>query len=214
MPNTLEAVLVFGILIVPGYQLVRGYAVARSDAPPSTQLYVLAQAVVASLAWLCVTWPVVNDLLRWIRADSLSDHALASYLTIPLFLGTPYLIGRVLGRLVVAITRSDNRRGPDWLRRVADAAGLVERGTAWDLLWLRAVDNEVALVTVALDDGTSLHGQFGDRSRVMASPAAPSVYFERAYETDPATGRVVAVYGGGAHIDGARIVALKLQPLP
>jgi hypothetical protein len=222
MPNTLTGALVFAILVVPGYQLVRGYAVARGDAPPATQLYVLGQAVTASLAWLALTWPFVTDLLHWISSDTVSEHVLASYAIAPLLIGTPYLVGRHAGRLVRAITREQDPIGPYWLWRLAHGVGLVENGTPWDRLWLKATDlrplsgddqDQVALITVALDDGSSLHGQFGAQSRVVASPAEPSVYFERAYETDAATGEV-RVYPGGAHVDGKHIVAVKLESWP
>jgi hypothetical protein len=64
MPGSSEAALVFALLIVPGYQIVRGYAVARgADAPPK-DLYVLAQTIVASLVWLVLTRVAVEDLLR------------------------------------------------------------------------------------------------------------------------------------------------------
>jgi len=222
VPSTLTGVLIFAILVVPGYQLVRGYAVARGDAPPTVQLHVLAQAVVASLGWLVFTWPFVTDLLRWVSSDTIADHVAASYAIAPLLLGTPYCVGRWLGRLVGAITRSKDPFGPPWLLRVVRALGLVERATPWDLLWHQATDEvraagapdgKTALVTVSLDDGTSLSGQFGANSLWMPAPAEPSIYFQRAYEADPLTGEIT-VYAGGAHVDGRRIVALKLEPLP
>jgi hypothetical protein len=209
VPGSLEAAIVFSLLIVPGYQLVRGYAVARGADAPDKDLYVLAQAIVASLGWLAFTWIVVEDLLRWVDGDEVSDHLLESYLIVPLVVGLPYFAGRLAGLLVVAVMRPDNPRGPDWFPWVLRALGLASRDTTWDRVWLRVKRQGRGVVTVSLDNGSSIVGQFAGDSEVATSPAEPAVFFERAYEIGE--DGALLTYEGGVHVDAARIVALKLN---
>jgi hypothetical protein len=207
MPGSLEAALVFALLIVPGYQIVRGYAVARgADAPPK-DLYVLAQTIVASLVWLVLTWVVVEDLLRWISDDAVGEHTLAAYAIAPLVVGVPYAVGRIGG---LVARRAAPRR--DLLGALLRAIGLGPRETAWELAWAPFAERPGGVVTLALDDGNTIAGQFGVRSFVAAPPATPAVYLERAYELR-GDGSVVT-YAGGVYVDGSRIVAAKFGEAP
>lgn len=209
MPGSLAAALTFALLISPGYQLVRGYAVVRGAGAPDKDLYVLAQAVVASLAWLAVTWVAVDDALRWVAADRVSDHLIPVLATVPLLVGAPYLLGRGAGMAIGAIVRVENPRGPGWLARVVEALGLDGRADTWDRTWRIAQRHGGALVTISLDDDSSISGQFAHNSFVAAAPAPPAVYLERAYEV--ADDGTYITYDRGVYIDGARIVAVKME---
>lgn len=208
MLDSLDAALTFALLVVPGYQLVRGYAVVRGAGPPDRDLYVVAQAVVASLAWLAVTWPAVQALVRWIVDDEVSDHAVAAIGVAPLVVGVPHLIGRAAGALVGLITRIGRPWGPRWLAVTIKVVGLTGQPSTWDRTWSKLMQGGGGLVTLALDDNHSIVGQFGPDSFVATSPAPPAVYFERAYEISE-SGRVIR-YPGGAYVDGARIVAVRM----
>ncbi|HYP56293.1 MAG TPA: DUF6338 family protein [Solirubrobacterales bacterium] len=209
MPNSLDAALVFALLIVPGYQLVRGYAVASGADAPDRDLYVLAQAVVASLVWLALTWPAVRNLLIWVGEDALGDHLLCVYLIAPLVVGLPYLVGSVGGSAVKKLAAPRGAKGPTAVLRFLSAVGIVGRGTSWDRVWLGAIKAGRAVATVDLVNGKSIVGQFASNSFVAASPAAPAVFFERAYEVD-ANG-TTTTFAAGAFIDAAQIVAIKFN---
>jgi hypothetical protein len=208
MPGSLEAALVFALLIVPGYQIVRGYAVARgADAPPK-DLYVLAQTIVASLVWLVLTWVAVEDLLRWISDDAVGEHTLAAYAIAPLVVGVPYAVGRGAGKLSAAVLRPQRPIGPRWFARLLQVLGLGGTRRGWDLAWARVAAADGTLVTLELDGGGSISGQFGRGSFVSLAPADPAVYLERAYELRDDGSAVT--YAEGVYVDGARIVAVKV----
>lgn len=147
-----ESALVVALLIVPGYQLVRGYAVARGDDAPRQQMYVFAQAFVASIAWLIVTWPLISDFLQWVADDTVKDNLLLSYLAATLLIGTPYVIGRWAGVVAARMTgdetwRSDKRWADlSWPERFSSVSGITDRRTTSPLrmLWtsLRQVSDK------------------------------------------------------------------------
>lgn len=211
MPNSLDTALVFALLIVPGYQLVRGYAAASGADAPDRDLYVLAQAVVASLVWLALTWPAIHNLLVWVSEDKVGDHVLLVYLIAPLVVGLPFLVGSLGGMVAKSVTAPHGSKGPAALARVLSAVGLTGRGTSWDRVWLAAIKAGRAVATVDLANGRSIVGQFASNSFVAASPAAPAVFFERAYEVD-ANG-VATTFAEGAFIDADQIVAIKFNSI-
>jgi hypothetical protein len=209
MPESFDAALVFALLIVPGYQLVRGSATACGADAPDRDLYVLAQAVVASLAWLALTWPAVGNLLAWVGDDTLDDHQLCAYLIAPLVVGVPYLLGRLGGMLAAAVASPRGGWGPASVARALSLLGFVGEGTAWDKVWLAPIKAGRAVATVDLVDGRSIVGQFASASFISASPAAPAIFFERAYQFDP--DGTMTTFDGGAFIEGEQIVAIKFN---
>jgi hypothetical protein len=63
MPSSLEAAIVFALVIAPGFLLVRGYARRRTRSIPERDLYALAQAVIASIVWLGVAFFILQAWL-------------------------------------------------------------------------------------------------------------------------------------------------------
>ena len=136
----------------------------------------------------------------------MSDHSLLAGLwRASVLVVAPYFVGRFLGRSV--------DRDTPMLARSLRWLGIGSPfQTPWDLAW-EQVETAPAgvLVTVSLDDGRKIAGQFARASRASVSPEAPEVYLEEAYETTSA-GELV-VYDRGAHIDGAKIAAVAFQAL-
>lgn len=205
MPATVDAALIFGVLIVPGYLLDQGIEHGRKAATGRPDLHVLAKAVVVSLIWLFFTyWWGVDDLINWVDDDTLGDHSVpaglwrASVLVI-----LPYFVGRFLGRSV-------DRDTPLLARPLRWLGVGSPFQTPWDLAWEQVKSAPAAvLVTVSLEDGRKIAGQFAGASQASVSPEPPQIYLEEAYETT--NGGELVVYDRGVHIDGAKIAAVAFQ---
>ncbi len=205
MPATVDAALIFGVLVLPGYLLGQGIEHGRKADTGRPDLHVLAKAVVASLIWLFLTyWWGVDDLISWVDEDTLGDHSvLAGLWRASVLVVAPYFVGRFLGRSVDRSTRLLARP----LRWLGIASPFQ---TPWDLAWEQVKTAPAGvLVTMSLDDGRKIAGQFVGASLVSVSPEAREVYLAEAYETT-STGELI-VYDRGAHIDGAKIAAVAFQ---
>src|SRR5256885_3654093 len=101
MPTSLEAALVFSVLIVPGLLLIGGYNRTRAHTVPRRDLYVLAQAVAVSLAWLPAVWLLGGrEVVDWAEARTLRSHD-GGLIRIVLFnLGVPLVVGLLAGQAV------------------------------------------------------------------------------------------------------------------
>lgn len=206
MPATVDAALIFAVLVVPGYLLSQGVEQGRNVDADRPDLHVLAKAVVVSVIWLAITWPIaVEDLVTWVDAETLGEHSyLAAAWRAGVLILLPYLVGRTLGELIE--------------RNVAVIAPILRAmrigttfGTPWDLAWARVQASAgPVLVTVRLDDGNKLVGQFAKRSSASVSPQHHEVFLEEAYEDD--AGQLV-IYHQGLHIDGDKIAAVSFQEL-
>jgi Family of unknown function (DUF6338) len=196
VPNSLEAAIVFTLVIAPGYLFVRGFSVGRTHVPPERDLYVLAEAIVASVVWLVVVYLVARGrlddygLLPRDDKEIESNGTEVARLLLVVVIG-PYFLGRILGwvtrmglrRLEDAIEGvlsglPKGRSGP-WKRLNALARAAAEAlsetaaltpPTAWDRAWSR---RERAKVTVHLKEGSIIHGT---ASRVDRSPLPHQVF--------------------------------------
>jgi Family of unknown function (DUF6338) len=206
MPDSLEAALVFSILIVPGYLLLRGYYVGRAHTLPDRDLHVLAQAVVGSLIWLAATWVVVEDLLGWINADTVDDHVVASYAIGAAIVIAPYLVGRLSGQLVAfasGLEGSDNQiaQATHWV--VFRLVAVIEHPTSWEKAW---AGRSQAWVQVTLEGDVVVRGQYAEDSKVDVAPLPPRLYLEKSYATD-SDGTIIEQ--GSVYIDGSRIMSVE-----
>lgn len=115
VPTSLEAALVFAVLIVPGLLLISGYNRTRAHSLPRRDLYVLAQAVVVSLAWVPALWLLGGrSVLDWGEAKTLRDHDGEVIGLVLVNLAIPLMVGLVAGRAI------------DWIGG-ADAVGQRDR---------------------------------------------------------------------------------------
>jgi Family of unknown function (DUF6338) len=207
MPATVDAALIFAVLVLPGYLLGKGIGHGRRADSPGPDLHVLAQAVFASLIWLFFTyWWAIDDLIRWVDDGALGDHStFAGVWRSSVLVLAPYFVGRALGMAV----EQDLPIVAPILRWLGIGAPF---GTPWDVAWDQVEDAQAPiLVTVTFSDGRKLAGQFAEDSRASVSPQPPELYLEEAYETTD-DGQIV-VYDQGAHIDGSKIVAIAFKSL-
>ncbi|HEU4703242.1 MAG TPA: DUF6338 family protein [Conexibacter sp.] len=227
MPGTLEAAIVFTLVIAPGYLFVRGFSVGRTRTPPDRDLYVLAEAVVASVVWLALVYLVEHDRLRTVgilpRSDTaLEQHGIAIAWTVLAIVLAPYVLGRLGGwlqrtvadGLAAGLSWVDARRGaaPGRAARAAlwgaDAVGrwqMLRPPTAWDRAWSeqRARGGPV---TIHLRDGLIVRGSV---ERVDTSPLQHQVVLSDGAGFD-ANGLPVELASGpgGVYIESTEIRAV------
>jgi hypothetical protein len=204
VPATFNAVIIFSVLIAPGYLLTQGINLGRNVDAERPDLHVLAKAVVASIIWLLLTWWwATEDLIRWLGDDSIDDHsALAAVWRGIVLVVLPYVAGRLIG----AAVENNWRVAAPLLRGLGIASN---HGTPWDFAWQRVAETQAPLIVViTLVDGTKVVGQFADMSRASVSPQAPEVYLEESYESK---GEGLVVYNRGVHVAGSQIAAIAFK---
>ena len=184
MAPALKIALPIALLVAPGYLFLTGYRQGRSYTIPDRDLYVLAQAVVASLGWISLIWlvlPLGNPIKAWgllpVDVPRIEHHqtALATLLLSVEFL--PFALGLVVGPMLGWATELS------WVYRRFYWTGLLERPTAWDHAWNQVVGKlppRVGIdVTVRLKSGAIVTGSYGDGSRADLSPrSARDLYLE------------------------------------
>jgi hypothetical protein len=192
--STLQAALIFALLISPGYVLLQGYRRARSYSVPGRDLYVLAQAVVASLGWASSVWFVLtalgHPLSRWGLLPQ-NDHLLETHQTriALLLLGVeliPFVVGLVGGFVVNGLQRAERARV------LLGWTGIFEPPTAWEQAWNEAASrvgtaggSQAIEVSVRLKCGELVRGRYGSLSRADMSPRpSHQLFLETAYGVD------------------------------
>lgn len=207
MPATVEAVIIFTVLIVPGYLLNQGIAQGRDADIGRPDLHVLARALIASMIWLVLTWWwATEDMIRWVSEDRTDGHtvfAITWHAAVLVVL--PYLVGRLLGEAVERRWR---------LGSLLRALGIAStRGTPWDFAWQRVSEQTTpTIVIITLEDGSKVAGQFASNSLATVSPQEPEVYLEQAYELkEDGSAAELVVYDQGVHVAGARIAAIAFK---
>jgi hypothetical protein len=224
VPATFQAALIIALLVAPGYVLIQGYQKGRAYTPPDKDLYVLAQAVVASLGWLSVValllvvlgdpakhWGLLPPKMRL-----LEEHLgpVASLVIAIEF--TPFALGLAAGGTVNALQRAA------WARSLLDWTGIFESPTAWDQAWMEAAyragmssEHQSIDVSVRLKGGGVIEGRYGGASRADLSPRPThQLFLETAYgfddsETPPrllGDGTI-----GGVFIDASEIAAIYFK---
>ena len=220
----MQAAIVFALLISPGYLLLQGYRRSRSYTLPDKDLYVVAQSVVASLAWLSWVWlallPLGDPVDHWGLVPQngalLERHrATVAALFVGLEFG-PFIIGVVAGRIVNLL------HGTEQARRILSWTGLFEAPTAWDHAWNQAAARATAPggaptidVRICLRTGGVVEGRYGAGSRADLSPRVNhQVFLETAYGVDDSSGeRRLLGDGtiGGVYIDASEITSIYFK---
>lgn len=206
MPTTLEALIIFAAAIAPGYGFLSGYQHQRTHSQPDRDLHALAQAFIVSSIWIAVTWwPAGHLLAGWARDSQFGAHEFEVWLLACALLGLPYVLGRLVGLLLLGVPG----KGPRWLDSLFEALGAFAPPTLWESTWEHVRARGSVVLVVRLRDGAVIEGQFASRSSVDFSPRPPRVYLERAYGYDQNGERVA--YPNGAYIEGREIVALQFK---
>ena len=217
MPDSVPALLVFLLAVVPGFLGIRGYSRRRSRSVPDRDLYALAGAIVLSAIWLGVVWLVLlafgDPLSRWglspYNAKRLQGHrADAVWLGLAVIF-VPFILGALIAGLLDRLSMVKSKTTWRHLR----ATGLFRAPSAWDRAWSRfAREQGAGEVLVHLANGLMIRGAFGEHSQVDLSPSPPGLYLEEgfAYRTS-ADGQVVSLEASttrGVYLDGSEILAI------
>lgn len=207
MPASLEAALVFSVLIVPGLLLIAGYNRIRVHTLPRRDLYVLAQAVAVSLAWLPAVWLLGGrEVVDWADAGTLRSHDGEVIRIVLVNLAAPLVVGLLAGQAVEWV----GARPWGKLSRTVGWTGIFEPPTAWEAAWQLALEGEWAAVEITLKDGQRFNVLFDDGSRVGLSPGPRYLFFDTEYRFE-ADGTVAVEEHEGIFIDATEVVSIRLQ---
>jgi len=204
--------------------LIQGYRRGRAHTLPDRDLYVLAQAVVTSFAWLAIVWLVLLaagnpiehwGLVPWKPGQLEANRGAIAGLALGVEL-IPFGIGLGAGSLLETLRKLERARG------LLGWTGLFEPPTAWEQAWAVA-ETRVASnpsqtsieVSIRLRDGSLVEGRYGEISRADLSPRPRhQLYLETAYGVDDrqipprllGDGKT-----GGVFIDASEIVAVYFK---
>jgi hypothetical protein len=238
MPTSVQAALVFSAIIVPGFLFVRGFGRGRPRITQEQPLYVLAQAVVASLFLLAIAWWLGGrTVVGWLRdSTAISKHRDGTYgfflglLLVPFPLGllaggiADWLLARVLdardrlasARALEPDARRRRRSLAIWLLRGIESRELLEGSATWDRMWRQLQRrNKYLYVRIRTKTGYEITGEVGDDSRVALSPQVQDLYVERVYRPIDAArpnGEMAPVEAGrGIYIRGSEIETVEFR---
>lgn len=195
MPDTLNALLLFSVFIVPGFLLQRGYLRARAHGVAQADLHALAAAIVWSLVVLAVAWWCGGQsVLGWLEAGTVNQHLKQTYgLALGLLLA-PYPIGLVAGVISTALAQKmevirEERAEPGtkWARClwVLDSFGFFGAPTVWDGVWGQFWTRRI-YVRVRTKTGQDIVGAFEKGSWVGLSPEPAQLFLSTVYREEPA----------------------------
>jgi hypothetical protein len=204
MPASLEAAAVFAVLIVPGLLVVAGYNRTRAHTLPRRDLYVLAQALAVSLAWLPIVWLLGGrSAIEWLEDDALAGHQSAVLGIVLLNLAAPLATGLLTG---LALDRLSERPR---LARALGWTGVFSPPTAWEAVWGIALTGEWAVVEIRLKDERTYGVIFDRGSFVGVSPGPRYLFFDTEYRlTDD--GDVEILEHEGIFIDATEVESVRL----
>jgi hypothetical protein len=144
IPSAIQTLLAFAAFVVPGFLLRAGYVRSRAVSANAPSLYVLAEAVVGSLAVLAAAWWWRGeDALGWIQTGTLYQHKDKAYWFFLALLTAPYPAGVLAGWVVNTLSNvydslrlSDGSEGFRhklfyWL----EVGGVFNAPTLWDDIW-------------------------------------------------------------------------------
>jgi hypothetical protein len=225
VPASLQAAVVFALLIAPGFLLVQSYRRGRTYSLPARDLYVLAQAVVASLAWITFVWLLLrilgDPLRRWgvlpWKSELLVKHGTPAALLLLMVEFAPVVVGAVGGYLMNRVQATAGAQ------RIVSWTGVGESPTAWEHAWNEARSRAVARptgrqyvdVSISLKAGDRVQGRYGALSRADLAPR-PSrhVFVETGYGiAESESGARLSGDGtiGGVYVDGSEIAAVYFE---
>ena len=188
VPDTVEAVAIALIALVPGYIATSVWSRARINrhAPVSDLRTVLQSLVFTAIIQILLT-PLTLELVYPIRSEPLSHpRRLALWAVITLLIA-PAVIGQLAARVADALFPPDpmlwspNTRG--W-RRLPWA--LIRHGsppTIWDTVAAADVFDG-HFVVIQFKDGKRVGGAFGQGSAAMTSPEPHGIFLSREWILD------------------------------
>jgi hypothetical protein len=178
----LEALAVVLLAVVPGYLARTAWSRGKTFSPPTTDLTVVVQSIVASVVLQVILGPLTIALL-WSVRDNVADYpwrvvlwAMTAVIVVPLFGG--YLWGRVIEWTQVPA------RGLGWLpqRLRKDLAPMAP--TIWDDVHGESILPDPSLLVLELADGRVVAGQWAKGAKAMTSPQQHGRYLTAQWAVD------------------------------
>lgn len=238
MPTTLQSIVVFAVAVVPGFLFVRGFFRGRARVISEQGIYVLAEAVVASLLMLALFWKGGGQqTVGWYLDGQLRAHdgAVYGYALVALLAPFPLglAVGGVANLVVAALGRLRGRvlRGIDsqrarpssrpsvgrrlalWVLGALRSRNFLDGPGAWERTWreLRQ-EGTYVYVRVKTKGGSDITGVMGDGSHVALSPLPRDIYIERVLrELAPGGPYGPVAEGRGIFVAGAEIESIEFR---
>jgi hypothetical protein len=210
VPDSIFALAVLLVAVVPGFLFLQGYHRGR-DQPIAPDLFVIAKAGVASLVFVTVLWAVPgwswledgSTVVDWIRDKEFDEHR--EYFLVLVWLGfsLAYFSGLAIGWAI------DRLGGHPVIGRLLAWAGLLRPRSLWSLV----LERELAvssLVVVRLKDGREILGAFD--STAAATPDLRELVLPL-YVVDDDTG-TVSPDGRVLYLRGEEIASIAISRRP
>jgi Family of unknown function (DUF6338) len=207
VPASLQAAVVFAVLIVPGLLITRAYRRTRAHTLPDRDLYALAQAVTVSLAWLPVVWVIGgHTVLDWVGAHAADKHQGAILTIVAVNLLVSMVAGLIAGKLVDLVASWD------WALRALGWTGLFAPPTAWEAAWFYASQANWAAVEISLRSGERFNVLYDKASTVGVSPAPRRAFFNMEYRYGD-NEEIEFENHEGIYIDATEVVSIRFEYL-
>ena len=207
MPGSLEVVLVFVVLVVPGVVLLGGYNRTRAQTRPGSDFGTLVQALIWSIAWFPIAWLLGGRCVgEWVEHGTLDEHETAVVgIVFGLSLLAPLAVGLIVGAIV-------DRLGEDvdspMARRIA-WTGVFNPPTAWDATWERALGGKWAAVEIRLKTGEQFNVIFDGGSELGLSPGPRDLFFDTEYRW--VDGEPEIESHEGIYINAAEVISVRIE---
>jgi hypothetical protein len=222
VPDSLVAVGILFVLVVPGFAFLTGYWRGR-EAPVAPDLFLIAKAAVASAVVLTVVYlpwwvrllnaaldshiPLTRDVLQWYHDDNLWGHH--DYLLILgwLVAGAAWTAGFAAGSVVDHLGREGG---------LLEQAGVWRSPTVWSSLAATmnrdATSSAVLLALITTKQGQTVIGSLDSGGRVKGNVRLEELYLTTTYAADE-SGNLVAA-GASVYIRGEDVESIRLFPKP
>jgi hypothetical protein len=188
MPDSLLAVAILLVAIVPGFLFLQGYHRGRAQAS-APDVFVIAKAAFVSLVFLSLGWAVLwrvgadDEVADLVRKDKLDEH-------IGLSLGIGWVV------FIVAFTGGlASGWAVDWFGRgTVGLRGRIGGFLEWagflreETIWARLLEKQFRgprLIEIRLKDGRTIIGTFDDEA--SARPDLSEIVLSETFELDEAT---------------------------
>lgn len=197
MPDSIFALAVLLVAVVPGFLFLQGYARGRTR-PQAPDIFVLAKAALASLAFVSLVWitpqffwvesgSTVVDWVRDKKFDEHRDYFLA--LAWPVF-ALAFVSGLAIGGAIDWFgSGASGPRGR--VGALLEWAGFFRHRTIWASLLdgeLRQAGDRIVAIELK-DGGGTVIGAFDRRSRTAGD--LTELYLSETYELEASTGALV-----------------------
>jgi hypothetical protein len=232
VPETAQTLIVFVVVIVPGFLAMTGYRAGRAVPEHPEGLVTTARVIAVSVFISVIAWQLGGrELYEDARAGiALTSHEAHTYRVAVALLLIPPIAGFVLAQVVDAAASSVwNARdklpptpGADkprerllarlrrWALMSLSTRLLHEGPTTWDRTWKQIRRTQpYVFARITTKGGREIVGAVADGSRVAASPQPRDIYVEQVLRQDEDGKLRPTAFGLGAFVAGSEIETVE-----